>query len=110
MPQRLTVVLSGAQVLPRELDGLRSRPKASDESCPSALIRAAHHLHRRFDVTPLLGVVAVALALALLRLLGGLRDRLKTVLLEHLARDGVDLHLRNHVALLLVRPIGKPQR
>src|SRR5262249_27831977 len=86
---------------PRQKETLKLRLRAS------ALIRPAHDLHGRFNMAPLLRLLVVALLLARHRLLRGLGDRLKTVLLEHLARDRVNLHLRDHVALLAATPFRK---
>ena len=65
----------------------------------SALVRSPHQLHGVLDMAPLPGFIGIALALASLRIVGGLRDRGETVLLHHLARNRVDLHFRHHVAL-----------
>src|SRR5215218_5503012 len=62
-------------------------------------MRAAHHLHGVFEVTPLPGFAVLALGLAFNRVAGGAGDRLKAVLLQHLPRDAVDLGLGNHRAL-----------
>src|SRR3954469_2735651 len=59
----------------------------------SALVRTADDLHRVRDGTPLFGLVGLAAALTSPGLFGGLRDRSKTMLFQHLARDGVDLDL-----------------
>src|ERR1700687_4893455 len=64
-------------------------------------MRAPHHLHGILDMTPLFGFFGLALALASLGIPGRLGDRLEAVLLDHLPGDGVDLHLRCHVALLM---------
>ena len=50
-------------------------------------------------MTPLSGFLNIAIALASLRIVCGLRDRGEAVLLHHLARNRVDLHFRHHVAL-----------
>src|SRR6266496_629782 len=73
---------------------------------PSALMRAPHHLHGVLDMTPLLGFIGLALALASQGIAGRLGDRLEAVLLDHLPGDGVDLHLGYHVALPGVPPRG----
>jgi len=65
----------------------------------SALMRAAHHLHGVLDMTPLAGFCGLAVMLAFQRIAGSFRNRRGTVPLEHLARDGVDLHLGCHLAL-----------
>src|SRR5690349_23826333 len=70
----------------------------------SALVRSPHHLHGLGNMTPLLRFVVFAPAFACLGLLRGLRDRRGTMLLEHLARDGVHLGFGYHVALLV--PVG----
>src|ERR1700704_5062694 len=62
-------------------------------------MRAPHHLHGVLDVTPLLGFIGLALALASQGIAGRLGDRLEAVLLDHLPGDGVNLHLGYHVAL-----------
>jgi len=56
-------------------------------------MRAAHGLQGALDVTPLRGPVAVAPAFAGLRILGRLRDCGEPMLLERLARDGMNLRL-----------------
>src|SRR5260221_8222643 len=75
----------------------------------SALVRSPHHLHGVFDVTPLLRILGIALALASQGILGGLGDRPEAVLLEHLPCDDVNLHLGNHVALPMFAHSRKPQ-
>src|SRR5712671_3561307 len=72
----------------------------------SALMRAPHHLHGVFEMTPFLGFLGIALAFAGLGIAGRLRDRLKAVLFKHLPRDGVDLHLGDHVALPVFAEFG----
>src|SRR5438128_2020819 len=67
----------------------------------SWLMRPAHHLHGFLEMTPLARLLGLALALAGERVLRGLVNGLGAVLLEHLARDHVDLHLGNHGALLM---------
>src|SRR5262249_48732263 len=67
----------------------------------SRLMRPAHHLHGFLKMAPLARLLGVALVLAGDRVLRGLVNGLGTVLLEHLARDHVDLHLGNHGALLM---------
>src|SRR5689334_1603306 len=77
----------------------------------SALVRPAHHLHRVFDVAPLLGLLSVTLAFAGLGLLRRLCDGAGAVLLQHLARDGVNLGFgHHHVALPRVRMAGASHR
>src|SRR6266545_3877102 len=78
----------------------------------SALVGSAHHLHGVLDVAPLFRLIGFAPAFASLGLLGGLCDRRGTMLLEHLARDGVNLRFRDHVALLLFHGLKprQPQR
>src|SRR5262249_39000491 len=68
---------------------------------PSALVRSPHRLHRLLDMAPFAGLVRLSPAFAGQGLLGGLRDRRGTVLLEHLTRNGVNLRSGHHVALLL---------
>src|SRR5215468_12104940 len=67
----------------------------------SRLMRPAHHLHGVLEMAPLARLLGVALVLAGDRVLRGLVNGLGTVLLEHLARDHVDLHFGNHGALLM---------
>src|SRR3954452_5602947 len=62
----------------------------------SALVRTADDLHRVGDVAPLLGLIGLAAALASPGLFGGLCDRRKTMLFQHLARYSVDLDLGHH--------------
>ena len=62
-------------------------------------MRAPDDLHGVFDMAPLAGFFRLALALAIQGVAGRLRDRFETVPLEHLPRDGVDLHLGYHLAL-----------
>lgn len=71
---------------------------------PSALMRSPHHLHGVLDMAPLFGFVGVALALASHGIPRRLGDSLEAVLLEHLPRNRVNLHLGYHVALLMRRP------
>jgi len=65
-------------------------------------MRTAHRLHGVLDMAPFLRVLIITAALACLRLLRGLGDRRRAVLLEHLSRDGVNLRFRHHVALLTI--------
>src|SRR5258705_3627611 len=71
-------------------------------------MRPPHQLHGVLDMTPLLGLIDVALALAGLCVLRGLRDRSEAVLLHHLPRDGVDLNLGHHGALPQALPLPVP--
>src|ERR1700730_10155687 len=66
-------------------------------------MRSAHHLHGVLDMTPLAGFFAIAPALAGQGILVRLGDSLQAMLLEHLPRDGVNLHFGCHVALLRFR-------
>src|SRR3974390_1918738 len=50
----------------------------------SVLMRAAHDLHGALDAPPHAGFLALALALAFLRVARRLGDRLETVLVDHL--------------------------
>src|SRR5580765_3975560 len=68
----------------------------------SALMRSPHHLHGVLDVTPLFRFLGIALALASQRILGGLCDGSRAVLLEHLPRESVNLRMGYHVALLML--------
>src|SRR6185437_3265937 len=74
---------------------------------PSALVRSPHQLHGIRDMTPFLRFVVFTPACASLGHLRGLRDRRGTMLLEHLARDGMNLRFGHHVALLC-STIGSP--
>src|SRR6187200_1723764 len=62
-------------------------------------MRSPHQLHGVLDVTPFPGLFRLALALAGLCILRRLGDRTKTMLFDHLSRDGVDLRLGCHFAL-----------
>ena len=68
----------------------------------SALMRSSHHLHGVLDMTPLPCFLSIAFALASHRILGCLGDCRQAMLLQHLSRDGVNLHLGYHPALLEV--------
>jgi hypothetical protein len=76
---------------------------------PSALMWSSHHLHGVLDMTPLPGFFGIAYALAGQRILSRLGDGLRAMLLEHLARDRVNLHFGYHFALLMFCH-SEPQR
>src|SRR5467141_2640357 len=84
----------------------RPPPARRGRQRPSALMRPPHHLHGIFEMSPLLGFLGIALALASNRILRRLGDSLGTVLLKHLPRNRVNLHLGDHVALPYVRSFG----
>ena len=56
----------------------------------SALARSAHDLHGICDVAPFHGFIRIAFRLTGLRVLRSLRNRLETMLLKYLPRDGVN--------------------
>jgi hypothetical protein len=62
---------------------------------------SAHYLHGVLDMTPLIGFFGVALALAGYGIAGRFCDRCSAMTLEHLPRDGVNLGLGCHLALLM---------
>src|SRR5262245_6766284 len=72
-------------------------------------MRAAHELHGLFDMAPLARFLDLALALAGLGSLRGLGDRPKTMLLEHLPRNRVNLRFWHHVALPLFGTARNPE-
>ena len=82
-----------------EVRSIRRADRACAVSRPSALMRAADDLHGVFDPAPHAGFLVLALALALLGVARRFGDRLKTVLVDHLPRDGVNFRLGYHVAL-----------
>jgi hypothetical protein len=77
---------------------------------PSALVRSLHDLHSAFDMTPFERFLGLALALARQSILCRLGNRRRTMPLEHLPRDGVDLDLRSHVALPKFRWTGPQEQ
>ena len=83
-------------------DACSSRWPMSGHRTASALMRSPHHLHGVLDVTPLFRFLCIALAFASQRILGGLCDGSRAVLLEHLPRDSVNLRMGYHVALLML--------
>jgi len=58
--------------------------------------RSAHDLHGVGDVTPFLGFIGLAAALAGLSLFGGLGNRGETMPFQHLPSDSVNLNLGHH--------------
>src|SRR5262245_50163702 len=72
-------------------------------------MRTAHEFHGLFDMAPLARFLDLALALAGLGSLRGLGDRLKTMLLQHLPRDRVNLRFWHHVALPLFGTARNPK-
>ncbi|HXD90967.1 MAG TPA: hypothetical protein VNU00_07890, partial [Candidatus Binataceae bacterium] len=68
-------------------------------NAPSALMWAAHHLHRFFDMAPLPRLLGVAIIFTGERPLSSLRDGRGPVLFKHLSCDRMNLHFRHHVAL-----------
>jgi hypothetical protein len=66
-------------------------------------MRSTYDLHGVFDVTPFLGFVSIALGFTGLRVSRCLRNRLQAVLLKHLPRDGMNLQLGCHGALLQIK-------
>ena len=62
----------------------------------SALVRTAHDFHGIGNMTPFLGLVRLPTPFTGLRLFGSLRNRRKSMLFQHLTRDGVDLDLGHH--------------
>src|SRR5438034_3707705 len=81
-----------------EASGGRSR--RAGKGFISALMRSLHELHGVLDMTPLAGLFGLAFAFASNRVLRRLGDGRWAMPLEHLPRDGVDLHLGRHGALL----------
>jgi hypothetical protein len=77
---------------------------------PSALVRSLHNFHGVFDMTPFARFLGLALALARQSILCRLGNRRRAMPLEHLPRDGVDLHLRSHVALPQFQWIWPPEQ
>jgi hypothetical protein len=65
--------------------------QAVGQTGPSALVRSTHDLHGICDVAPFPGFIRIAFHLTGLRVLRSLRNRLETMLLKHLPRDGVNL-------------------
>jgi len=69
-------------------------------------MRSSHHLHGVLDMTPLIGFLGVALALASQGIPGCLGDGSQAMSLEYLPRDRVDLRFGRHLALPDVPPVG----
>lgn len=80
-------------------EAARFEPRRRRGSIPSALMRSPHHLHGVLDMTPLPGFFRLALALASQGMAGRFGDSVEAMPLEHLPRDGVDLHLGCHLTL-----------
>src|SRR5258707_3198305 len=81
-------------------DGGLKRTRLRELACArSALMRASHHLHGVFEVTPFAGFLGLPVALAGDRILRRQGNRRSPMPLEHLTRDGVDLHLGYHDTL-----------
>jgi len=71
-------------------------------------MRAPHHFHGILDLTPFQCLFDFTFFFAGDSEAGGLDNGLRTVLLEHLSRDGVDFHPGDHDPLREAGKLEKP--